>query len=90
LREATKKASEKVRKFFGRLRLEVSFNVTDRNWSATLGVTSQAPGEQAQWLVAGLGGVERLATELSAPIGIMLDEFQHPELSKSRHNHLTC
>ncbi len=71
------KASEKVRKFFARLRPEVSFSVTDRTWSATLGVASQAPGQQAQLLVDGLGGVERLAAEASSPVGIMLDEFQH-------------
>src|SRR5437773_4160557 len=71
------KASEKVRTFFARLRPEVSFSVTDRTWSATLGVASQAPGQQAQLLVDGLGGVERLAAEASASVGIMLDEFQH-------------
>ena len=71
------KASEKVRTFFARLRPEVSFSVTDRTWSATLGVASQAPGQQTQLLVDGLGGVERLAGEASAPVGIVLDEFQH-------------
>jgi uncharacterized protein len=71
------KASEKVRKFFARLRPEVSFSVTDRTWSATLGVASQAPGQQTQLLVDGLGGVERLAADAAAPVGIMLDEFQH-------------
>ena len=71
------KASEKVRKFFARLRPEVTFNVTERSWSATLGVSSGTPHEQTQLLVDGLGGVERLAAEASAPVGIMLDEFQH-------------
>jgi uncharacterized protein len=40
-------------------------------------VTSQATREQTQLLVDGLRGVERLAAEVSAPVGIMLDEFQH-------------
>jgi len=71
------KANEKVRKFFARLRPEVSFSVTDRSWSATLGVVSQAPSQQTQLLVDGLGGVERLAAEASKPVGIVLDEFQH-------------
>lgn len=71
------KASEKVRTFFARLRPEVSFSVTERTWSATLGVGSQSPAQQTQLLVDGLGGVERLAAEASAPVGIMLDEFQH-------------
>ena len=71
------KASEKIRKFFARLRPEVTFNVTERSWSATLGVSSGTPHEQTQLLVDGLGGVERLAAETSAPVGIMLDEFQH-------------
>ncbi len=71
------KASEKVRKFFARLRPEVSFSVTERTWSATLGVESQSTAQQTQLLVDGLGGVERLAAEASAPVGIMLDEFQH-------------
>jgi uncharacterized protein len=71
------KASEKVRKFFARLRPEVTFNLTERSWSATLGVSSGTPHEQTQLLVDGLAGVERLAAEASAPVGIMLDEFQH-------------
>ena len=71
------KASEKVRKFFARLRPEVTFNVTERSWSATLGVSSGTPHEQTQLLVDGLAGVEGLAAEASAPVGIMLDEFQH-------------
>jgi hypothetical protein len=71
------KASEKVRKVFARLRPEVSFSVTDGTWSATLGVASQAPGQQTHVLVDGLGGVERLAAEASTPVGIALDEFQH-------------
>jgi uncharacterized protein len=71
------KATGKVRKFFARLRPEVTFSVMDRTWSATLGVASQAPGQQTQLLVDGLGGVERLAADASAPVGIMLDEFQH-------------
>lgn len=71
------KASEKVRKFFARLRPEVTFNLTERSWSATLGVSSGTPHEQTQLLVDGLAGVERLASEASAPVAIMLDEFQH-------------
>jgi uncharacterized protein len=55
----------------------VSFSVTERTWSATLGVASQSPSQQTQLLVDGLGGVERLAAEASAPVGILLDEFQH-------------
>ena len=78
--DATEKLAggrEKARKFFARLRPEVTFNVTERSWSATLGVSSGTPHEQTQLLVDGLAGVERLAAEASAPVGIMLDEFQH-------------
>ncbi len=71
------KATEKIRKFFANLRPEVTFNVTDRSWSAKLGVTTQAPAGQTQLLIEGLRGVERLAAESSAPVGIVLDEFQH-------------
>ncbi len=71
------KASEKVRKFFARLRPEVTFNLTERSWSATLGVSRGTPHEQTQLLVDGLAGVERLAAEAATPVGIMLDEFQH-------------
>lgn len=77
LAEGREKASEKVRRFFARLRPEVTFNLTERSWSATLGVSSGTPHEQTQLLVDGLAGVERLASEGSAPVGIMLDEFQH-------------
>jgi AAA+ ATPase superfamily predicted ATPase len=71
------KASEKVRKFFGRLRPEATFNLTETSWSATLGVSSGTPHEQTHLLVDGLAGVERLAAEASAPVAIVLDEFQH-------------
>jgi uncharacterized protein len=71
------KASEKIRKFFGRLRPELTFNLTERSWSATLGVSTGTPHEQTQLLVDGLAGVERLAAEASTPVGVMLDEFQH-------------
>jgi hypothetical protein len=66
-----------VRKFFARLRPEVTLNLTDRSWSATLGIGTQSPGQQAQLLVDGLDGVERLAAEVSVPVGVVLDEFQH-------------
>jgi hypothetical protein len=71
------RASERVRKFFARLRPEVTLNLTDRSWSATLGIGTQSPGQQTQLLVDGLEGVERLAAEVSMPVGVVLDEFQH-------------
>ena len=71
------KASEKIKRFFASLRPEVTFNVSERSWSAKVGVTTQTPGEQAQLLVEGLRGVNRLAGESAAVVGVILDEFQH-------------
>jgi uncharacterized protein len=71
------KAGEGIRKFFASLRPEVTFNATNQSWSVKLGAAVGAPEHQTQLLVDGLRGVDRLAAQSSAAVGIVLDEFQH-------------
>ncbi len=72
------KAGEGIRKFFASLRPEVTFNAANQSWSVKLGAAAgAAPERQTQLLVDGLRGVDRLAAQSSAAVGIVLDEFQH-------------
>lgn len=71
------KAGEKIKKFFGKLKPEVSYNPIDQTWSASLGVSdSLADGQEVPLLVDFLNGIEKLAAESEHPVGVILDEFQ--------------
>jgi hypothetical protein len=74
------KAGAQVKKFFGRLRPEVSFNVTQTSWSVKLGAAPRAGDDAAEvdLLVDALNGLEKMAANQAGnpPVGLILDEFQ--------------
>lgn len=80
MRGGVEKAGEQVKKFFSRLRPELSFNVTESSWEVKLGV-AQAESKDAEpvkLLVDALDGLERLAADQppERPVGFIIDEFQ--------------
>jgi len=79
LKSSVERAGRQVRKFFARLRPEVSFNVTDLEWTAKLGAAEAEDEEKhVALLVEALDGLERLARAQPAtqPVGLVIDEFQ--------------
>jgi hypothetical protein len=77
LRGNVERTGEQIRRFFARLRPEVSFNVTNLEWSARLGMSEHEKEQnQVKLLVDALDGLERLAAVQSRPVGLVLDEFQ--------------
>lgn len=70
------RAGERIRRFFSALRPEVSYSMTEGTWSATLGVEADEQSAQVPLLIDLLEGLERLASELKTPVGLILDEFQ--------------
>jgi AAA+ ATPase superfamily predicted ATPase len=79
LKGGVERAAEQIRSFFGRLRPEVTFNLTDLEWSAKLGISNEEKAaDHISLLVEALEGLERLAEAQSAdrPVGLVIDEFQ--------------
>lgn len=70
---------DQIRKFFSALRPELNFSVTEREWTAKLGVTvSDLPDRQVSVLLQALDGLEELARAQPKhrPVGLVIDEFQ--------------
>lgn len=67
--------AQTVQRLFQRLRPSVTYNPLDQTWSASLGVDAQ-PRKLPQ-LVEALNALEAAATELTRPVGLILDEVQH-------------
>ncbi len=79
LKGNVERAGEQVRKLFTRLRPEVSFNVTDLEWTAKLGAAeAETEDHHVALLVEALDGVERLAQAQpkNRAVGLIIDEFQ--------------
>jgi uncharacterized protein len=79
LRGGVERAGEQIKKYFSKLRPELSFNVTQTSWSVKLGVASSGGDEtQIKLLVDALNGLERMATDQpeKQPTGLVIDEFQ--------------
>lgn len=79
LKGGVERAGEAIRKFFGKLRPEVNFSVTDREWNVSLRVADA--GQSARHialLVDMLDGLEQLARAQpeSRAVGLIFDEFQ--------------
>jgi uncharacterized protein len=72
------KAGDWARKFFGRLRPEITYNATDQTFSATIGKVENPTdqGAQVPLLVEALDGLEKMAGQSGRPVGLVLDEFQ--------------
>ena len=79
LKGNVERAGEQVRKLFTRLRPEVSFNVTDLEWTVKLGAAeADTEDHHVALLVEALDGVERLAQAQpkNRAVGLIIDEFQ--------------
>lgn len=79
LKGGVERAGEQIKKFFARLRPEVSFSVTDLAWTAKLGAAeAETENAQVKLLVDALDGLEKLAQAQAAerPVGLVIDEFQ--------------
>ncbi|MDQ2842162.1 MAG: AAA family ATPase [Acidobacteriota bacterium] len=81
LKGGIERAGEQLQKFFAKLRPELSFSVTDQEWSVKLGVREEHLGNHLRHLnllIEALDGLERLARSQSdrQPVGLIIDEFQ--------------
>ncbi len=72
------KASDSVRKFFKTLKPQINYSLMDQTISAELGVASDPTNqpEQLPLLIDLLHGIEKLAAQSKASVGIIIDEFQ--------------
>jgi len=79
LKGGVERAGDAVRRYFGKLRPEVNFSVTDREWNVGLRVADAGEGAgHIGLLIDMLDGLEQLAKAQPAarPVGLMIDEFQ--------------
>ncbi|HEX5411722.1 MAG TPA: hypothetical protein VFZ27_07650 [Terriglobia bacterium] len=79
LKGGVERAGDAVRRYFGKLRPEVNFSITDREWNVSLRVADAAGGARhIGLLVDMLDGLEQLARAQpeDRPVGLMIDEFQ--------------
>ena len=79
LKGSVERTGESIRKFFVKLRPELNFSVSDREWSVKLGVAEAEEGNrQLGLLVNTLDGLEKLAKAQpqNRPVGLVIDEFQ--------------
>jgi hypothetical protein len=80
MRSGVERAGEQIKKFFSKLRPELSFNVTESSWEVKLGAVraESKDAEPVKLLVDALDGLERLAADQppERPVGLIIDEFQ--------------
>jgi uncharacterized protein len=79
LRGGLERTGANIRNFFGKLRPEASFSVTEREWTVRLGVAAaEDASHHVELLVDALNGVEKLAQSQpkSRAVGLLIDEFQ--------------
>jgi hypothetical protein len=72
------KATDRLRRFLGRLKPEINYDLIEQTFSATIGAVVD-PGDAASHvplLVEALDGLEKMAGQRSQPVGLILDEFQ--------------
>lgn len=79
LKGGVERTGEQIRRFFSRLRPELNFSVTEREWTAKVGVTASDTSEhQVTLLLDALEGLEQLAKAQpkDRAVGLVIDEFQ--------------
>jgi uncharacterized protein len=79
LKGTVERTGEQIRKFFSRLRPELTFSVTEREWTAKVAVAAtDASDRQLTMLVEALDGLEELAKAQpkDRAVGLVIDEFQ--------------
>ncbi|HUF36686.1 MAG TPA: AAA family ATPase [Gemmatimonadales bacterium] len=73
---SVEQASAGLRRFFGRLRPEVSYDIDDQRLSVSFGTAARETPE-LPLLAEVLDGIEGMAADRAAPTAVILDEFQH-------------
>ena len=79
LKGGVERIGEQIRKVFSRLRPELTFSMTEREWTAKVGVsTSDSTEHHVTLLVEALDGLEQLAKAQpkDRAVGLIIDEFQ--------------
>ncbi len=74
-----KKTGDRVKRFFQKLRPEISYNINEQTWTATIGVAAEAtePYQQVKLLTDALEGLETAAAgSRGTTFGLIIDEFQ--------------
>ncbi|HKR32744.1 MAG TPA: ATP-binding protein [Terriglobales bacterium] len=79
LKGSVERIGDQIRQFFSSLRPELNFSVTERVWTAKVGViVSDVRDRQITLLLQALDGLEELAKAQPKhrPVGLVIDEFQ--------------
>lgn len=79
LKGTVERKGQQVGQFFASLRPDLSFDLTESRWKASLGIKSvTTASESATLLVNALNGLEKLAQAQpkERAVGLMIDEFQ--------------
>lgn len=79
LKGGVERIGEQIRKFFSRLRPELNFSMTEREWTAKVGVaTGDATEHHVTLLVEAFDGLEQFAKAQpkDRAVGLIIDEFQ--------------
>lgn len=74
-----KKTGDRVKRLFQQLRPEISYNINEQTWTATIGVAAEAtePYQQVKLLTDALDGLEKAAKQSrGTTFGLIIDEFQ--------------
>ena len=74
---ATTKAKASLKDLFSRVKPEINFNLLEQTVSGSITIEEERPAEQVHLLVDVLDGIEKLASAVKRPVGLILDEFQH-------------
>lgn len=70
------RAGAQIRRFFGMLRPEVSYNPLDQTYTVGLGTAPASTAPESALLSTALDGLDRLAADADRPVAVVIDEFQ--------------
>lgn len=70
------RAGATIRRFFGVLRPEVTYNPLDQTYSIGLGTNRPSAAPESALLSQALNGLDRLAADAKRPVAVVIDEFQ--------------
>ncbi len=70
------RAGARIRRFFGMLRPEVSYNPLDQSYTVGLGTVPSSATPESALLSTALDGLDRLASDCGRQVAVVIDEFQ--------------
>lgn len=70
------RAGAQIRRFFGMLRPEVSYNPLDQTYTVGLGAAPPSTVPESTLLSRALDGLDRMAADAGRPVAVVIDEFQ--------------